>query len=337
MAEYSPEENARRLKAWNAWKEVCWVHGLGKPRGELPIVGTAEDEKLLSDMISNAFRRQLEPFRAQFEDNDGRFCFPAIDCAQEFDSALHEYECADRLDKRFRGGQPKFRVKKAWKDVVWQSISESEDHPLKVIIGKLLGTSGVIDQIVDEWLLANYSCRFKGEMLVFHHSRDAAVEGRGEKASDDGDAEGYDPNEMTVMETISPESPDASGDEEIDSGGALSSDTEAIAVPASWKDELENAFSPCMCCLILAHINGVKLYADKEALDTLGIGKTTAANELNNSAKCLSNLHPELRDWILNDDAGTRFFRKWIESRCRAEKAGQLILSRIESKNAEAK
>ena len=42
------EDNARKLTAWNAWKEVCWVHGLGKPRGDLPIVGTEADERLLA-------------------------------------------------------------------------------------------------------------------------------------------------------------------------------------------------------------------------------------------------------------------------------------------------
>ena len=79
MTAFTPEENARRLEAWNAWKEVCWVHGLGKSRGDLPAVGTTEDEKVLSELITNAFRRKLSPFAAHLEDAQGRFDFSEID------------------------------------------------------------------------------------------------------------------------------------------------------------------------------------------------------------------------------------------------------------------
>ena len=350
MVDNSPEMNARRLAAWNAWKEVCWVHGLGKSHGDnLPVVGTAEEETLLADMIGNAFRRQLNPYMSQLEALVGRDYFSNIDYAQEFDAALCEYEHVDRYKKGHYGDKTKLRKKKAWKNIVWHEVAQSMDPPLKVILGRLLSARrGVIIDLVADWILANFPCHEETtnegkRVMIFDRSRDAEIERRGEKASGDGEAEGCEPNEVQVLEIISPQGLEASGDDGLAPGDPRLSDTELIDVPASWKDELGKVFSLRLCCLMLAHINGVKLYADKEILEALGICKATAAGdigknkkgELNAAQKALSLLNPELRDWILCDDAGTRFFRKWIEDQCRLGNAGQLILSRIEemSKN----
>lgn len=344
MAKFTKEENERTQKAWDAWKEVCWVHGLGKPRGDLPVVGTSDDEQLLATMIRNAFLRKLTPFKEQLADSKGNIALLTdLDCAQEFDNALIEYEKTDRRDKRFLDdGQVHLKQKKAWKDFTWASIAASDDPPLKVIIGQLLGSKGVINQVVEDWLFANFSVRFNGDLLEFHRSWDAAESGtKKEGEFDEGNF-----LENVAGKAISPDSYEPA----TDTDDTPCDDTQEIPdwdVPDqtlnSWREELDGAFSPRLCCLMLAHINGVKLYADKEILEALGISKATAAGdigknkkgELNAAQKALSLLNPELRDWILCDDAGTRFFRKWIEDQCRLENAGQLILSRIEkmSKN----
>ena len=334
MTDNSPEMNARRLKAWNAWKEVCWVHGLGKPRGDnLPIVGTAEDEELLAKAIRNAFLRKLTPFRMQLADSKGNIALLTdLDCAQEFDHALLEYETVDRRDRRFRDdGQIRPRLKKSWKDFVWQSLAASKDPPLKVVNGQLLGPKGIINQVVEDWLLSNFTARFNGEMLEFIRSRDAETVERDEETEQDGD--NFLENE--AAKAISPDGynvSDDADDEPCEDAQETSEPDSLKRVPKSWQEELERAFPARLCCLMLAHINGVKIYADKEVLSALGIGKTTAAQNLNKAQDCLSGLNPELRDWIMHDAAGTRFFKKWIESRCRAEKAGALILSRVEEK-----
>ena len=327
MAKFTKEENERTLKAWDAWKEVCWVHGLGKKlRDDLPIVGTEDDEKLLAQLIRNAFFRKLAPFKEQLADSKGNIALLTdLDCAQEFDNALVEYEKTDRRDKRFLDdGQLHIKQKKAWKDFVWNSIAASDDPKLKVIIGQLLGSKGVINQVVEDWLLANFSVRFNGDLLEFHRSRDAAESG----PKEEGESDGGNFLENVAGNAISPDSYEPAPD----TYDTPCDDTREMPdwdVPESWREELDGAFSPRLCCLMLAHINGVKLYADTEILEALGISKTTAANDLKNATACLSSLNPELRDWILCDDAGTRFFRKWIESRCQAEKAGVLILSRM--------
>ncbi len=336
MAKFTKEENARTLKAWNAWKEVCWVHGLGKPRGDQPVVGTDADETLLSDMISNAFRRQLDPYVPQLEALAGRDFLSNIDYAQEFDDALCEYEHVNRYKKGYFGDMTKLRKKKAWKNIVWLEVAQSKDPPLKVILGRLLSTrKGVIRDLVKEWVLSNFSCDEKKtadgkSVMVFDHSRDAEMERCGEKVAGSVESDGFSAGEAAVMECISPGSMHGPGNEEFDSGSAVSAGRESISDLAIWRQELEQSFSPLLCCLIFAHINGVKLYADTEILGALGISKTTAANDLKKAKDCLSSLSPELRDWIVNDDSGTRFFRNWIENRCRTEKAGVLILSRME-------
>lgn len=334
MADNSPEMNARRLAAWNAWKEVCWVHGLGKPRGGLSIVGTAEDEQLLAKAIRNAFLRKLDPFKKQLADSDGNISLLAdLDCAQEFDNALVEYEHVDRRDKRFLDdGQVHLRKKKAWKDYVWRTIATSKDHPLKVIFGKLLGPDGVINDVVEDWLSATFSVRFNGEFFEFHCSRDAMeYERKDDNGTDDGNF-----LENAAGKAIAPDSYEAPAEKRDATNADDKQVAICVAVPEGtlnkWRGELEKAFPVGLCCLIMAHFNGVKLYADTEILEALGIGKTTAANNLSKASERLSKLGPELRDWIMCDAEGTSFFRRWIEKRCQAEKAGRLILSRIESK-----
>ena len=326
----SEEDNARILAAWNAWKEVCWVHGLGKPRGDLPVVGSAEDEQLLAKMIRNAFLRKLTPFREQLADSKGHVALLTdLDCAQEFDNALIEYEYVDRRDRRFNDGEElHFRQKKAWKDFVWASLATSGDPPLKVIIGQLLGAKGVINQVVEDWLLANFSARLNGDLLEFLRSWDTAeAETREACEPDEGN-----PLENEAGKAISPDSYEpepGTGDASCDDVPETFDSDVSEQTLNSWRKELDGAFPARLCCLMLAHIHGVKLYADTEILGVLGISKTKAADDLKNAAKYLSSLNPELRDWIINDDSGTKFFKKWIESRCSTEKAAALILSRM--------
>ena len=348
---YTDESNARTLQAWNAWKDVCWVHGIGRPRGDLPVVGTQEDEKILAGMISNAFKRKISKFRDAFKrgsPSDGN-PFPGGDCknpfddadfAQEFDCALHEYELSEtpgheRYRKGHFGDFAYVRKAKAWKDCVWDAAADSDDPPLKVINGKLLGPHGVINQIAEEWLLANYSCRFEGKMLVLDRSRDAPAQAEC-AVKDFDDPQGY--LESTASNAISPEPPEENADEAVCRAAVESGPAN---IPRTWLQELEDTFPPRICCIILAHINRVMLYKEPDILAALGIKKTAASGELkrlrSDSPEVLSRLNPELRDWLICDAAGTRFFKKWIEKRCEPEKAGKLILSRIAGKANAAK
>mgnify|MGYP000001294301 FL=1 len=337
MSTFKPEENARRLKAWNAWKEVCWVHGLGRPREGLSVVGTAEDEALLSTVIANAFKKKLSPFMLQLGDEDGRTQLSDIDFAQEFDDALLEYEKAKRYKRGHFGEEACIRKPKAWKDFVWDAVARSDDPPLKVINGKLIGSQGVINQVVEDWLFANYSCHVDGDMVVFSRSRDAQSCTTGTLDGVSSGEDDFSPSDEGIIEVAS--SGGETGNVDFDAADSVSSvlpHGEDIAVPAAWRDELEREFSPRLCCLLLAHIYDIKVYKDTDILAALQISKTTAAEELKDKpGRAYASLNSELREWLREDDAGKKFFLNWMKNRCAAEKAGQIILSRMmDSTNA---
>ena len=335
-------DNAKELQAWNAWKDVCWVHGVGKSIDGRPPVGTKEDESILKSKIARAFRKRLAPFMQVLESVDSRQDPLAdVDFAQEFDAALAAYEASEtpghyRYAKGHFGDPKYIRKAKAWKESVWDAVAASKDPPIKVIRGKLIGDKGVIRQVVEEWLQANYSCRFNGNMLVFDRSRDEAPF---EVVNADGAEEaGMEENEMTVVASISPGCKDEpyAGDEVA---ASESSDGELITVPAEWVSELERMLPPRICCMLYAKIMGLKIYDDAEVLGALGIGKSTAAAELARlREKCeesLGILNQELVDWIINDAAGKEFLLKWVKKRCESEKAWPLILSRVAAMRAD--
>lgn len=322
------EEDARLLASWNAWKQVCWVHGVGKPRGSEPAIGTAEDEERLVRLISAAFKRKREPY----ESNPiFRKAFSETDWAQVFDSALFEYEHADRYTTGHYGEPEKILQKKAWKDHVWRAVAESNDPPCKVIYGKLLGRFGKINDIFKEWLLERFLAHSekeesrtgqRKEVLKILDSLDKPFpERNGERCTFDGEE---------FVKTFEGYIDSPSG--ELPAEGRFPGE-ESDEVPENWLSDLEKAFSPRLCCLMVAHIHGVKIYNDNEILGALGIGHTIAAQNLRKlgNGGIWEGIDSRCRDWVLHDAAGTRFFSNWIKNRCRAEKAGRLILSRVEA------
>ncbi len=315
---YTAEENKRMLRAWNAWKDVCWVHGLGKPLENGTVTGTAEDEDLLERAIASAFQRVASAYQ---DNQDFDSVFSGVDWAQEFDSALAEYEHAERYQSGFFGIPGKQLKKKAWKDCVWKAVAESNDPPLKVIFGKLLGPNGKINDIFKAWLVSHVCGHVDDDGFIIDRSYEAEVaRGKG------GGESCWNGEEFVETEGKNVLLPGDKAVNHVVAGG------DPIVVPQEWHKGLEEAFPPRLCCLMVAYIHGLKIYKDAEVLSALGIGKTTAAQELaklEGDGKIWDGIAPECRDWLLNDVAGTRFFKKWLEERCGAEKAGQLILSRV--------
>ena len=354
---FTPEENARTLASWNAWKELCWINGLGRrlkmEDGRVVVVGTPEDRERLRKMVRNAFLRVLKPYEDFLADETtGNCTLSELDCAMEFDAALSEYEHSEdhgfeRYDQHHWGEFGHVRKAKAWKDVVWQAVAQSADPPLKVVLGKLLGRTGVIRQVAEEWLTKNFSCRFVDDpetgkkVLYFDDSRDrtflpdAEDSGEAERGADDtakGRAEGFNEFERQEHEDCEQTAVRKEVGLSEQDAGRLRDGTDAC-LPPDWARELEDAFASRTCCVVFAHINGVKIYADAEILEALGIGKSRANAEIKeNAVEYFRRLSPELQDAIFTDDTVLRGFEKWLEMKVRAEKAGRLILSRMASR-----
>ena len=153
------ERNTSILVAWNEWKEICSVMGC-----------SVENRNLLTVEIGNAFRRKLAAALAQkgmAEDSVSNEEYK--DYVQLFDSGLEIMKKAPGVNKK----TGKEKVKKNYKDLVWQAIQDnSKDPHLKIIRGMLLG--GVnnyatpLTAIVREYLEKNYNngLRINSESLV---------------------------------------------------------------------------------------------------------------------------------------------------------------------------
>ena len=352
------KRNRAALAAWNSWKEVCWVAGIGKSLDGKKAIGTSEQANILRTEIERGFRRKIDPFWNQLANESGNSVLDDLDYADVFDNKIVEYETVDRVDKRSSvyADSTRIRKKKAWKDFVWSSVAASEDEPLKVIRGKLIGKEGVINQIVEEWLMENYSCvtvkdKATGkEILKFATSLEDESHNRANQEKEASDSQDSLEASATVSQDASVD--DAVGTLEDDDRRTVEGDGPsnglgttdygvADSVLQQWRVELGKCFNARQCCLFLANGLGVKIYDDPEILSALGIGKTTAAATVKDfkdkPMSYLSALDPEARDWILKEPMGAKFFIKWIKSRALAEKAGRLILSRSQQREMSAK
>ena len=300
-------KNELELSAWNSWKDVCWVHGLGKrlEQGK-PIIGNAEEEAVLEKKIAFAFSAKLRTFGNCFDKEELEIGGEGmrVDFAQEFDAALREYEQPESdgkvlvRDRRF--SEIKARKPKCWKNVVWSAIAESEDPPLKVIRGKLLGKQGVINEIVEDWILRNFSARIRKEKNDLGKDVDVLRFDSGEDAIEEKSEE----TEREQMNLVQ-------------------------AMPDKISGKLAEALSPVMCCVLYAHAYNVMLYKEAEILEKLEIGKSTASTMLGKAADIVASMEDDIRFWIFEHPSQ---FNNWLKNRITLEKAGLLILSRIEER-----
>lgn len=115
-----------KLDFWNQWKQKCAVFRCDE-----------RAQEYLSREIWGRFYR--------FSRSLGFYPPSPKDAVTEFDSYLieREYGIVGREPKR-------------WKNVIWKILEEtSQDAPLKVINGKLLGRNGVLWDVFRRWRKAN--------------------------------------------------------------------------------------------------------------------------------------------------------------------------------------
>ena len=148
---YSPEDNARALKAWNEWKEICSVMGCSE-----------ESRSILKKEISGAFRYFLMAINSWASRISSQFeNVPTEDddvYVQEFDTSIEIAAKNPGINKHTH--EPKEH--KYYKDKIWMDVQNSNDAPLKVIRGELISKNNkacVIKGVVINYLEKN--CSFK--------------------------------------------------------------------------------------------------------------------------------------------------------------------------------
>lgn len=175
MKTYTKEENNRKLDAWNEWKTICSILGC-----------SPEHRQALKGLVGNAFIKKANQavgnpfFLKNTTDTQEEY-------AQEFDMGIIEKATNPGIDKR----TGKERVKKNYKDYVWHKIEESSDEPLKVIHGILIGPQGIINDIVENYLVNQHGFVWTnkdGKRFLSHpDSMNASVEGKDGSATEVGD------------------------------------------------------------------------------------------------------------------------------------------------------
>lgn len=355
--DYSPEENEALLKAWNNWKDLCCIRGLGE-NIEGRVIGTRHEQEMLANLVKSAFKRKLYPYSAQLGNGKSSYGdeFDDLDTALEFDAALREYKGATRYKRGHQGEKGFERKKKAWKDLVWQAIVQSSDSPLQVIHGKLLGSRGVISQVAEEWLMKTYSCRLIKDrktgkkVLYFHRSNDGKDDERTADIPDmtsspaEKDAERSWEEGRLEAESLAREDGEAQDAGFADSGEgnewtANDKPDEVLdGLPKAWQDELERALSPRLRCVLYASVNRFKFEGETEILKALGITSESSARKdyYERIPATLKKLSAEFRENIGLDTPVLRGVMAWLKNKIKLEKAGRLILSRMEASKTDA-
>ena len=345
---YTAEENAVLLTAWNHWKEVCWIRGLGQSREE-GVVGTPEEADRLAKLVHSAFKRKLNPYLHLLGDEKSFYGeFAEVDTAMVFDLALFEYEKSTRYVRGHWGEEGFERKKKAWKNSVWKLISESNDPPLKIIHGKLLGPDGVINQVVEDWLMTTYSCRMvkdsqSGRVLHFHQSLDGKDDnGRqtdipdaevfaGELGLKMGRKDGFVEMEFQAQEDGEVlEVPPARDDEEVERTVNEASQEQVKGLPKVWRNELVQLLTPRLSCVLCASLYNVKIEDEPAILRALGIGRSSAQKDYYERLPLLmKRMSAEFLESFRLDESTRCALKIWLKNKIKLEMAGRLLLSRI--------
>lgn len=180
MNDCNKEWNEKSLAAWNQWKHICSICGCPDEYRYILMVEVAnafykklysvigkEADSLFDNDQPTAVDDDDEPFAeddettAPLETDDGasgEFCGEANKNAGLWDKPkknsrvdwAHEFDCGI-IEKANSETSPK-----NYKDHTWECIKRSDDPPLKIIRGQLLGRLGIINEIAERFLRNNF-------------------------------------------------------------------------------------------------------------------------------------------------------------------------------------
>ena len=150
--------NDKKLAAWENWKKICSVAGCD-----------ANSQKILSQLIRNAFLKKFNKICPQntSEIFDLGWLNDAVQRTEQnshgsatktkgqknLEFWAHEFDCGiinTPIPENQNG------IFKHYKDFLWAKKAVSNDPPLKVISGKLVGELGVINDIAEKYLRNNH-------------------------------------------------------------------------------------------------------------------------------------------------------------------------------------
>ena len=268
-------KNVAEWKAWIEWKEKCNV-----------FLCSVENAKILSDVIFEAFKRKLESVsRVIYEDwkgtgaflpNDGQSM--QMEFVSEFNFGIEtkKNEGIKAAARLARGEEPRreetlttasprsrkrIRVSpKDYKALAFNLALAQPDDPLRAIRGQLVGRLGIINAIVEHYLL--YSCGLSLDWVADPETGKRSI--------------GFLAKSLDVMmenrqEKEVQQEKDMQNDEKASTGKAESDPLDAFVTPSSakvdgkalreFKNDLQKTYSPKQMAILLAYLNAMPISA----------------------------------------------------------------------------
>ena len=299
MKQYDPQKNAQALRAWDEWKEICWVAGC-----------SAEAQDVLNREIYVAFKRL---FQTRMPLNADEILRDESDWATEFDMGVINTPPPGLKKSAAPESEPDSAeitgLKKKYKDYLWALVQDSSDPSLQVIRGKLTSPVGIINGIADNYLKVHYPAQWENYQEFRNNT--ARKNKRDTPPVQEISLQAPVGEDGTSLEELVPGEDWQPGDEK----------------PADLERKLTELFSPREIALIFAHMAKKTTAPETEAF--LGCGHTTIANMWNNGQPGQLGLREKIRTHAdFFQSQGVVFFMK---KRLEAEKNAGPFLKLIEA------
>lgn len=265
-------KNKAEWDAWLEWKRVCSVNGC-----------SVDNRRILSNVVFNAFCRKLQ-FVSQIIYNDwkrgGKLEESRDEFIQEFDTGIeikkHEGVLAEM--RRARGEEPqreetlttasptsKVRLTvspKDYKSLAFNRALTQPDDPLRAFRGALVGPQGIINSIVEHFLL--YSCGLSLDWFTDDGTKKRSigyitksVNVMEEKRQEKEIAEEKNQwNNLVTDENAPEEEPPADPLDAFVTPPSFDVDREALN---EFRKELRKTYTPRQMAILLAHFNGMPI------------------------------------------------------------------------------
>ena len=325
------EQNKAILEAWCEWKRICSILNCDKQNGAL-----------LAKEVARAFVRKL---------NGALGANVRLIGASELErkKLAHEFDCGiiEKADLA--------KTRKNYKDYIWFKLSKSEDPPLKVIRGGLIGTQGIINEIVEKWLKDNgwqMSSRkdpTTGKRVDIWYKPEA-LEGKIYKDDTGGDDEdSSSESNGNLDECAGVENGDEQPGSEEEPGEGEQDSTPVTTPPSGddddldgWFDDLdyEKAYREVIdvvdAAILAARANKLSVTTDKKLLEFTGLSKSAISKRMQDYARKFSTqLNREVLEELEagNPAASSALFSTVVKIICERE-GGREFLSYAEAKAA---
>lgn len=309
--EAKAQKAAASWTAWQDWKNTCSVAG-----------SSPDSQKILRDEIRWAFWYKFNEILPR---NPEKIMSSTKDWAYEFDSAIYLTDVKKYVDgfSEYAKSHPEEAIAhgKFFKDYLWASIPKREyGSELDFIKGKLIGTNGIINQIVAYYIKTRFPEVFHNWKINKNRKTEDAKKQNVSIVSLDQPIGDKSQTLMEVIPSDSGLSPISGPEGDGDTGDNHEIDFEAVLKNFTWQE---------IACL-LASVPGKLTHPT--TMDFVGINSIAAMSRFNND-KEFNRKRNTFQKYMEKADTSLEEKKECINSmkkRIKAEKNSEAFLNMIE-------